>query len=152
VDVKPQVDALRDEWDRLRFGQLIETCRSLTTSLVSFILGMSLSVVTILGFAVDRKSWGLSAVGLISEAIVLVVIMRFRRSVASLMDVAATLETSRCQEPSVTKAHRGLLAPRVTTARLDWLVIAVAVIHIVVTILLWKVFNWSFTGMAEPES
>ncbi len=139
-------DESSEEWDRLRFGQLIDTYRTLTGSLASFVLGLSLGLVTILGFAVDRESWGLAAVALIFEAMILVVMMRFKRGTNALMDVAAVLEARCCGEQSATEAHRGLMAPNLRRARLEWAVAAVATTHLVLVILLATVFNWTFAG------
>jgi hypothetical protein len=148
MEVNPQVDAAsRDEWDRLRFGQLMDTCRSLTGSFTSTVLGLILGLVTILGFAVDRESWGLAATALIFEAMILVAMVRFRRAVVPLLEVAEKLEKRHCQEDSsVTEAHRGLMAQELRQGSLERVVIVVILIHIVITAVLAWGFGWSFAG------
>jgi hypothetical protein len=136
----------RAEWDKQRFGELLATSRSMSTSLASGALGLIIGLVTILGFAVDRESWGLAATALIFEAMMFVVIRRFRRAATLVLDAAATLETDNCGDSTVTDAHRGFMAPDGRSSKLQLGVIYVAVVHIAVTILLATTQGWTFAG------
>jgi hypothetical protein len=125
---------------------LIETHQALASSLTSFVLGLVLGLVTVLGFAVDRESWGLAAIALIFEGVMLAVMHSYRRAVPPLMDVAAALESRRCGGSSATDAHRLIIAGVWGHGRLVWTVFVIAVIHVVLTILVATTFNWSFAG------
>jgi hypothetical protein len=148
MTVIPQAGAdPRDEWDRLRFGQLLDTYRSLSASLASSGLGLIIGLVTILGFAVDRKSWGLAATALIFEVMLFVALLRFRRSATLLLDAAAALENGCCRDSSVVDAHRGLMSRSVLRGPLELAIIIVMLIHIGVTSGLAATEKWTFTGV-----
>ena len=113
---------------------------------------MILGLVTLLGFAVDRESWGLASLGLIIELALLYVMERGRRVQESLLGAAGDIESVKCGDSDVTDAHlvmfglgRSGRSHRVPT----FILVGVIVMHVGLNVLLAVWFDWSFTGRSS---
>ena len=48
-------------WDQLRYSELMQAYRLLSTQVTQYNVAVTLALVTLLGFAIDWESWGLAA-------------------------------------------------------------------------------------------
>lgn len=135
-------------WTQLRFVQLLEAFRSTQGQVAQISLGMILGLVTIVGVAVGRQSWGLLLLGAAFEIVITLYVLWFNRMAGELLMTAAMLEKSATNSVAVSKTLGNFIGQggKYTTAWLPPLMCVVIVIHLVLTFVLARLDDWSVDG------
>lgn len=110
-------------------------------------VGLSLGLITVVGFAVDRRSWGLAVLALIPEIVIVLITESFRSSTSRVLASAAALERRGTQDSTVADTHRemlGLLQGRRSRVRV--LAVGGITLHVVLAVVVAVWFDWSFAG------
>jgi hypothetical protein len=139
-------------WDQLRYGELMQTYRLLSTQVTQYNLGLTLALITLLGFAVDRESWGLAALGVALEALMFFIIEIHRRASMVLLSEAAELERH-AGDASTTEAMHALVSGKrgSTRAAGQFALIVAMICHILLVCYFAIGQDWSFEGGGPTE-
>jgi hypothetical protein len=134
-------------WDQLRYQELMQSYRLLSTQVTQYNLGVTLALVTLLGFAIDRESWGIAALGVALEVLMFFIIEVHRRASIVLLAEAAALE-GQTGSASTTEAMQALMSGRRGNTRAAGQVALVVamVCHIALVLYFAIGQNWSFAG------
>jgi hypothetical protein len=135
-------------WDQLRYKELLQTFRLMSTQVTQYNLGITIALVTLLGFSIDRESWGLAALGLVLEGLMFFTIEVHRRASVELLTEAAELERQETGVASATDAMTAVISGRrgeaIAVGQRALLVVVVG--HIGFIVFLALVLDWTFVG------
>jgi hypothetical protein len=136
-------------WDELQFKELIATHRSQVGHIWTTVLGLTAGTITIVGFAVDRESWGLAALAIVPELMILLIANRFQRAASVVLDAAASIEKVATGTPRVVEAHRSMLGigdrgPRQILAPA---LLAIVTLHACAVVVAAVALDWTFGGV-----
>ena len=144
----PSSDSI-DQLDRVLLEQTLEAQRGSSASLTSARTALVVVLVTLVGFAVDRKSWGLALVSAMVYPIVLQRLRAHRTMTDLLLDSAeATERRVRGKCADVSAAIVPVLRAAERSRQSDVVVVCLAMlVHIAITIglFLWA-DEFTFTG------
>jgi hypothetical protein len=126
----------------------MQTFRTLSTQVTQYNLGITVALVTLMGFSIDRESWGLAALGLALEAVMLFTLEIHRRASVVLLAEAAGLERVATGGASTTDAMYAVMSGRRGGPRAvgEWALIAAVCGQIAFTVFLAVGLDWSFAG------
>ena len=136
-------------WNQLRYGELMQAYRLLSTQVTQYNVAVTLALVTLLGFAIDRESWQLAALGVALEALMFFIIEVDRRASPdrSARQRRGNAKRGRVHDRGDARARcpadEGVPAPRGQFA----LIVAMAC-HVGLVCYFALGQNWSFAGGA----
>lgn len=124
------------------YAQALELVRSGHASLAQESTVLSIILVTMIGFAIDRQSWGVSAAALAVYPAKLLALRSWSTLASSLLGFSASLENDRGPSCRILKDYPGYVSRGMHRS----LVVVVAAIHVAFLAYAVTRDNWTILG------